>query len=212
MFKQFSIDTPHQTSKLPIHHSLPIHTHTHTYIHDMSINCAGCGKVAYPNEQVKALDVTWHKKCLKCETCKTTLSLNNLKSFDKKPYCQSHVPTVKHTTVADDVMTQHGKQAQEVTSYSVKTNIETQKGTGEKPTQTADDQMIQFGKTAQQVTSYSVKTNIETQKGTGEKPTQTADDQMIQFGKTAQQVTSYSVKTNIETQKGTGEKPNQDVV
>jgi len=138
----------------------------------MSAQCAGCGKTAYPNEQIKALDQTWHKKCLKCDTCKSTLSLTTLHSFDKKPYCKSHVPTVKHTIVADDVMTQHSKQSQEVTSYAVKTNIETQKGTGEKPTQNADDQMIQFGKKSQEVTSYARKENTETQKGTGEKPNQ----------------------------------------
>uniref|UniRef100_A0A6B2LPH0 LIM zinc-binding domain-containing protein n=1 Tax=Arcella intermedia TaxID=1963864 RepID=A0A6B2LPH0_9EUKA len=138
----------------------------------MSATCAGCGKTAYPNEQIKALDVTWHKTCLKCETCKTTLSLNNLQSFDKKPYCRSHVPTVKHTTVADDVMTKHAKETQEVNSYSVRTNIETQKGTGEKPTVTLDDQMMQFNKKAQEINSYSKKENIETQKGTGEKPNQ----------------------------------------
>jgi len=138
----------------------------------MSAVCAGCGKTAHSNEQIKALDTTWHKKCLKCETCKTTLSLTTLQSFDKKPYCKSHVPTVKHTTVANDVMSQHNKATQEVASYSMKTNIETQKGTGEKPTQTADDQMIQHSKGSQEVASYSIKTNNETQKGTGEKPRQ----------------------------------------
>jgi len=101
----------------------------------MAAKCAGCDKTVYANEQIKALDATWHKKCLKCDTCKTTLSLTTLNSYEKKPYCKSHVPTVKHTTVADDVMAQHNKQSQEVASYSVKTNIETQKGTGEKPSQ-----------------------------------------------------------------------------
>uniref|UniRef100_A0A6B2LTV0 LIM zinc-binding domain-containing protein n=1 Tax=Arcella intermedia TaxID=1963864 RepID=A0A6B2LTV0_9EUKA len=101
----------------------------------MSAKCQGCGKTVYPNEAVKACDVSWHKACLKCEVCKMTLSLSNLTSFEKKPYCKTHVPTVKHTTVADDVLSQHAKAAQNVASYSMKTNVETQKGTGEKPHQ-----------------------------------------------------------------------------
>eukprot|EP01123_Difflugia_compressa_P007728 TRINITY_DN212_c0_g1_i2.p1 TRINITY_DN212_c0_g1~~TRINITY_DN212_c0_g1_i2.p1 ORF type:complete len:105 (-),score=14.75 TRINITY_DN212_c0_g1_i2:248-562(-) len=101
----------------------------------MSAKCAGCNKTVYTAEQIKALDQTWHKQCLKCEVCKTTLQLATLQSFEKKPYCKAHVPIVKHTTVANDVMSQHAKQAQDVASYANKTNIETQKGTGEKPSQ-----------------------------------------------------------------------------
>jgi len=97
--------------------------------------------------------------------------LNNLHSFENKPYCQTHVPKVKATTVVDDQMTQHAKASQTVASYANKQNIETQKGTGEKPTQVVDDQAMQHGRDAQKVASYSIKQNIETQKGTGEKPT-----------------------------------------
>jgi len=79
------------------------------------------------------LGAQWHKKCLKCAECQSQLNLNNLHSFENKPYCQTHVPKVKATTVVDDQMTQHAKASQQVASYAKKENTETQKGTGEKP-------------------------------------------------------------------------------
>eukprot|EP01125_Pyxidicula_operculata_P005684 TRINITY_DN1996_c0_g1_i1.p1 TRINITY_DN1996_c0_g1~~TRINITY_DN1996_c0_g1_i1.p1 ORF type:complete len:143 (-),score=39.07 TRINITY_DN1996_c0_g1_i1:52-480(-) len=138
----------------------------------MAAKCKGCDKTVYANEKVTALDASWHPKCLKCTTCQTRLSLTTLNSFDMQPYCKAHLPTAKATTVADDVMTQHGKATQATASYTLKQNIETQKGTGEKPIQTADDQLIQHSKAAQETASYARKENVETQKGTGEKPTQ----------------------------------------
>eukprot|EP01126_Amoeba_proteus_P034853 TRINITY_DN3494_c0_g1_i1.p1 TRINITY_DN3494_c0_g1~~TRINITY_DN3494_c0_g1_i1.p1 ORF type:complete len:136 (+),score=17.46 TRINITY_DN3494_c0_g1_i1:18-425(+) len=91
--------------------------------------CKLCDKTVYPVEAIKALDATWHLKCLKCGVCNTRLSLTTLHSYDKMPYCRSHVPTVKHTTVADDVSTQHAKDAQAKASYANKNNVETHKGT-----------------------------------------------------------------------------------
>jgi len=164
-------------------------------------------KTVYSSEVIKALDASWHPKCLKCQVCQTRLSLTTLNSYEMMPYCRSHVPTVKHTTVAHDVMSQHAKESQKVASYSRSENITTQKGTGEKPTQNSDDQSMQHAKAAQQVSSYAKRENIETQKGTGEKPTQSSDDQSMQHAKAAQEVASYAKKENIETQKGTGEKP-----
>jgi hypothetical protein len=87
-------------------------------------------------EQIKALDAVWHIPCLKCGVCKTRLNLGNLQSWDKMPYCRTHVPTAKHTTVSDDVTTLDNKKAQELNSYSHQTNVATCKGTGEKPTST----------------------------------------------------------------------------
>jgi hypothetical protein len=98
--------------------------------------CKGCDKTVYPVEQIKALDAVWHIPCLKCGVCKTRLNLGNLQSWDKMPYCRTHVPTAKHTTVSDDVTTLDNKKAQELNSYSHQTNVATCKGTGEKPTST----------------------------------------------------------------------------
>eukprot|EP01126_Amoeba_proteus_P012237 TRINITY_DN1502_c0_g1_i6.p1 TRINITY_DN1502_c0_g1~~TRINITY_DN1502_c0_g1_i6.p1 ORF type:complete len:135 (-),score=15.20 TRINITY_DN1502_c0_g1_i6:241-645(-) len=127
--------------------------------------CKLCNTTVYPVEAIKALDATWHLKCLKCGTCGTRLSLTTLHSFDRQPFCRSHVPSVKHTTVADDVSTQHAKDAQAKASYANRNNVETQKGTGEKPTQVADDVLLQHAKDAQSKASYAKSENVATQKG-----------------------------------------------
>jgi len=49
-----------------------------------------------------------------------SLSVNNLQSFEKKPYCKTHLPTVKHTVVNDDVMTKHNTTTQGYKSQSMK--------------------------------------------------------------------------------------------
>jgi hypothetical protein len=64
-----------------------------------------------------------------------TLSLNNLNSFEKKPYCKAHLPSPKHTTVSDDVMTNHNLMTQQISSQSKMEQLGQQKGTGEKPDQ-----------------------------------------------------------------------------
>jgi hypothetical protein len=127
--------------------------------------CKGCEKTVYPVESIKALDATWHQKCLKCGVCNTRLSLTTLHSYDKMPYCRSHVPQVKATTVADDVMTVAGREAQKVNSYSHQTNVSTQKGTGEKPSQTADDALMAHAKDAQKKASYARTEDVGTRKG-----------------------------------------------
>jgi hypothetical protein len=132
--------------------------------------CKGCGKIVYPVELIKALDAVWHIPCLKCQVCKTRLNLNNLQSFDKMPYCRTHVPKVVATTIADDVSTMDNKKSQELNAYSLRTNVATCKGTGEKPTSVTDDVMSQHAKDAQAKASYAKAENIGTQKGTGENP------------------------------------------
>jgi actin-related protein len=68
----------------------------------MSAKCSGCGGVAHQNEQVKALNLTWHRQCLKCAACGTVLNLNNVQAFERRPYCAAHVPELKHTSMAND--------------------------------------------------------------------------------------------------------------
>lgn len=93
----------------------------------MSAKCKGCEKTVYYTERIQALDASWHPACLKCQVCKTRLNLKNLQSFDGQPYCQSHVPKVKATVVAEDVMTAHSKAAQAVTNHARHENIAVQK-------------------------------------------------------------------------------------
>eukprot|EP01129_Flabellula_baltica_P008468 TRINITY_DN336_c0_g1_i11.p2 TRINITY_DN336_c0_g1~~TRINITY_DN336_c0_g1_i11.p2 ORF type:complete len:110 (+),score=19.87 TRINITY_DN336_c0_g1_i11:49-378(+) len=98
----------------------------------MSSQCPKCNKTVYQSEAIRALDQNWHKRCLKCTECNMTLSLNNLNSFEMKPYCRAHLPTAKHTVVADDVAMQHAREAQSVTADANRsTQLSQQKGTGE---------------------------------------------------------------------------------
>lgn len=57
--------------------------------------CAGCNKIVFPPEKLTALKKTWHKWCLKCDVCKTTLSVKTVESYNNIPYCRSHMQTAK---------------------------------------------------------------------------------------------------------------------
>ncbi|CAG0882754.1 unnamed protein product [Cyprideis torosa] len=65
----------------------------------MNKNCARCCKTVYPIEELKCLDKVWHKTCFKCESCGMTLNMRNYKGFDRKPYCEAHIPKPKATAV-----------------------------------------------------------------------------------------------------------------
>ncbi|XP_022160078.1 LIM and SH3 domain protein F42H10.3 isoform X2 [Myzus persicae] len=67
----------------------------------MNKKCARCEKIVYPIEELKCLDKAWHKQCFKCQSCGMTLNMRNYKGFNKEPYCEAHIPKVKHTTVAE---------------------------------------------------------------------------------------------------------------
>ncbi|KAF5314271.1 hypothetical protein D9619_011824 [Psilocybe cf. subviscida] len=49
--------------------------------------CPRCGKSVYFAEQVKAVGKTFHKACLRCTECNTTLDSNRLRDHDGDPYC-----------------------------------------------------------------------------------------------------------------------------
>ncbi|KAI0270741.1 hypothetical protein BC834DRAFT_1011712 [Gloeopeniophorella convolvens] len=49
--------------------------------------CPRCGKSVYFAEQVKAIGKTWHKACLRCTECGTTLDSSRLTERDGDPYC-----------------------------------------------------------------------------------------------------------------------------
>jgi len=137
-----------------------------------SLPCKGCGKVVFSYEKISVLDGWWHPKCFKCSVCQMQLSAVTFHSYDLKPYCQSHVPTLKATSTVDDAHIKHFTTTQKEASIALKSNTSTQKGTGEKPTQHSDDQMLQHARETQKITSESRKENIQIQKGTGEKPNQ----------------------------------------
>ncbi|KAF7970402.1 hypothetical protein HWV62_24201 [Athelia sp. TMB] len=49
--------------------------------------CPKCGKSVYFAEQVKATGKTWHKACLRCVECGTTLDSKKLTEKDGEPHC-----------------------------------------------------------------------------------------------------------------------------
>ncbi|KAG6820529.1 hypothetical protein H0H93_015700 [Arthromyces matolae] len=49
--------------------------------------CPRCGKSVYFAEQVKAVGKTYHKNCLRCVECKTSLDSNRLRDHDGDPLC-----------------------------------------------------------------------------------------------------------------------------
>lgn len=49
--------------------------------------CPKCGKTVYFAEQVKAIGKTYHKGCLRCTECKTSLDSTRLTERDGHPYC-----------------------------------------------------------------------------------------------------------------------------
>ncbi|XP_041485260.1 cysteine-rich protein 1-like [Lytechinus variegatus] len=50
-------------------------------------NCPKCSKPVYFVEEAKALGKTWHKTCLKCTSCKKTLTPGNFSDKENQPYC-----------------------------------------------------------------------------------------------------------------------------
>ncbi|XP_048488342.1 LIM and SH3 domain protein Lasp isoform X1 [Plutella xylostella] len=103
----------------------------------MNKTCARCEKTVYPTEELKCLDKTWHKGCFKCQECGMTLNMRTYKGYGKLPYCESHVPKAKHTTMAE---TPELKRIAENTKLqsNVKYHADFERSKG-KFTQVADD-------------------------------------------------------------------------
>merc|ERR1711974_396321 len=159
----------------------------------MSAKCATCGKTAYPLESVSAAGQTYHKLCFKCDVCKCTLNVKNFKAREGKIYCHTHLPTEKHTQVADSVLTKHATAAPKLN-----TQVGVSKGTGEKPNVGMDTVVTQ---TALKAPKKDVQVGVS--KGTGEKPN-------IGVDTIATQSAFKAPKKDIERgiQKGTGEQSN----
>jgi len=75
--------------------------------------CGKCAKTVYSEEEVAAVGKKWHKACFRChgDGCSISLDLKNFKGHEGKVYCAAHVPKPKATVVADDVMTEHARNA-----------------------------------------------------------------------------------------------------
>ncbi|WVQ76600.1 hypothetical protein IAR50_006272 [Cryptococcus sp. DSM 104548] len=51
--------------------------------------CGGCEKRVYAAEQVISVGHKWHRWCLKCNKCSTTLAPNKVSDRDGTPYCKN---------------------------------------------------------------------------------------------------------------------------
>ncbi|WVR04265.1 hypothetical protein IAU60_001265 [Kwoniella sp. DSM 27419] len=51
--------------------------------------CHACGKRVYAAEQVYSIGSKWHKACLRCTTCRTTLDPSRVSDKDGAPYCKN---------------------------------------------------------------------------------------------------------------------------
>ncbi|WWD08153.1 hypothetical protein V865_006264 [Kwoniella europaea PYCC6329] len=51
--------------------------------------CKGCGKRVYAAEQVYSIGSKWHKACLRCTSCKSTLDPSKVSDKDGLPYCKN---------------------------------------------------------------------------------------------------------------------------
>ncbi|KAJ2939338.1 hypothetical protein O0L34_g13436 [Tuta absoluta] len=103
----------------------------------MNKTCARCEKTVYPTEELKCLDKTWHKGCFKCQECGMTLNMRTYKGYGKLPYCESHVPKAKHTTMAETPELKRIAENTKIQS-NVKYHADFEKSKG-KFTQVADD-------------------------------------------------------------------------
>lgn len=50
-------------------------------------SCPRCNKSVYFAEQIKAVGKTYHKTCLRCASCGTSLDSHKLRDHDGEPYC-----------------------------------------------------------------------------------------------------------------------------
>jgi len=76
------------------------------------VKCPRCDKTVYANEAVKVAGGDWHSGCVRCRECQCSLNVKTAIAEKGDVYCKVHIPKPKATTVADDVMSQHAKQAQ----------------------------------------------------------------------------------------------------
>ena len=82
------------------------------------VKCPRCDKTVYSNEAVKVAGGDWHSGCVRCRECGCSLNVKTAMAHTGDVYCKVHVPKPKATTVADSVMMEHAKQAQNTKSHA----------------------------------------------------------------------------------------------
>jgi len=82
------------------------------------VKCPRCDKTVYANEAVKVAGGDWHSGCVRCRECQCSLNVKSAVAHVGDVYCKVHIPKPKATTVADDVMSQHAKQAQATKTHA----------------------------------------------------------------------------------------------
>jgi len=115
--------------------------------------CGKCEKTVYPAEELKCHDKYWHKGCLKCTVCGTTLNIKNVKGYDKMPYCNVHYPQPKPTVVADNPEMQRIRLLTDIQS-NAKYHEDFNKSKG-KFTVVADDPALTRAKEQQRIVSQA---------------------------------------------------------
>lgn len=56
-----------------------------------TIKCHACGKSVYPMEKLEYDGQSFHKACLKCESCKRNITPTNCAALHGKYYCKPHL-------------------------------------------------------------------------------------------------------------------------
>lgn len=54
--------------------------------------CVQCSKIVYPQERLSIDSQVYHKMCLRCKTCATTLAIHNYVNVKGSIFCKRHVP------------------------------------------------------------------------------------------------------------------------
>jgi len=136
--------------------------------------CGKCEKIVYPAEEIKCLDKFWHKGCLKCTVCGTTLNIKNVKGYDKMPYCNAHYPQPKPTVIADNPEMQRIRLLTDIQS-NAKYHEDFNKSKG-KFTVVADDPATTRAKEQQRIVSQAEYTG-KRKDSTSQVSTQEDDNQ-----------------------------------
>lgn len=61
-----------------------------TVIRSKTNRCVICNKAAYPTESIKVDQLTYHKRCFKCEHCKCRLTMGGFAMINTNAYCKPH--------------------------------------------------------------------------------------------------------------------------
>jgi hypothetical protein len=128
--------------------------------------CGKCDKTVYPAEEIKCIDKYWHKGCLKCTACGTTLNIKTAKGYEKMPYCNVHYPQGKATVVTDNPEMQRVRALKDIQS-DAKYHKDFNESKG-KFTAVADDLVTTHAKEQQRIVSqaeYTGKRKESTSQG-----------------------------------------------